>query len=306
VVLAAGDGTRLSRLTTLGDVAVPKQFCVLSGGPSLLALALRRAERVVPTANIVTIVAAGHRRWWARELEPWPARNIVSQPRNRGTAAGVLLPLLILHHRDPEARVVLLPSDHYVEQEEPLAVRLGACLDAAEHERAVVLLGVEPETADTGYGWILPGDEVSPGLRRVEAFVEKPSPDLAQTLLRGGGLWNTFLLASRAETLLELYERRLPGLLHGMRAALGLAGGHSEGLAEYYRRLSPADFSRDLLQGAEAGLRLASAPPCGWNDLGTPERVAACIGRMPHARSAAAVLPGRADRVDLAHALAGS
>ena len=87
LVLAAGEGSRLRSLTTMrSGVAVPKQFCSLQGGPSLLQEALQRAEAVAPRARICTIVAEQHRRWWEGPLWSLPAQNVIVQPDNRGTA----------------------------------------------------------------------------------------------------------------------------------------------------------------------------------------------------------------------------
>ena len=121
LVLAAGEGSRLRALTTTNGVAVPKQFCSLHDGPSLLQEALHRAEAVAPRQRICTIVAEQHRRWWQGPLWSLPSQNIIVQPENRGTAAGLLLPLLHIEARDPQARVVVLPSDHYVRDEATLA-----------------------------------------------------------------------------------------------------------------------------------------------------------------------------------------
>jgi len=110
LVLAAGEGSRLRALTTTNGVAVPKQFCSPQSGPSLLQEALRRAEAVAPRSRICTIVAEQHRRWWEGPLWSLPPQNIIVQPENRGTAAGLLLPLLLhIEARDPQARVVVLP-----------------------------------------------------------------------------------------------------------------------------------------------------------------------------------------------------
>jgi mannose-1-phosphate guanylyltransferase len=103
LVLAAGEGSRLRALTTTNGVAVPKQFCSLQGGPSLLQEALHRAEAVAPRTRICTIVAEQHRRWWQGPLWALPSQNIIVQPENRGTAAGLLLPLLHIEARDLES-----------------------------------------------------------------------------------------------------------------------------------------------------------------------------------------------------------
>src|SRR5512147_1706981 len=123
IVLAAGDGSRLRSLTTTAvGVAVPKQFCSLRGGPSLLHDAVRRAESIAPAERICTIVAKQHSRWWEDVLKLLPERNVIVQPDNRGTGVGILLPLLRIMMRDPDARVVLLPSDHHVRDEAVLAL----------------------------------------------------------------------------------------------------------------------------------------------------------------------------------------
>jgi hypothetical protein len=132
VVLAAGDGNRLRSVTTngMGD-AVPKQFCSLRGGPSLLLETLERAESVAARDRICVVVASRHRRWWGSMLSRIPSANVIVQPMNRGTANGILLPLLHIEARDPDARIVILPSDHYVRDELILVTALAPALSAA-------------------------------------------------------------------------------------------------------------------------------------------------------------------------------
>jgi len=309
IVLGAGDGTRLSTLTTRKGVAVPKQFCMLNGGASLLRLALRRAEGVVGPGRVATVVAEGHRSWWESELRDLPARSVIVQPRNRGTAAGVLLPLASLRAIDPEAAVALLPSDHWVADESVLERALLRGFEVVESDPdSVVLLGVEPDHAETGYGWVLPGAPAAPGVHEVRAFVEKPDATEAEELFAAGALWNSFLLVTRIDTLWGLYERRLPGLARLVESALDADGRPDEArLGRIYDELSLRDFSRDVLQGGESSLRLLRVPECGWTDLGTPERVAACVERVlsgPGARMPART--ARTSRIDLAWALVGA
>ena len=308
IVLGAGDGTRLRALTTRAGVAVPKQFCMLNGGPSLLQLALRRAESVVGARRVTTVVASSHRRWWERDLRALGDLRVVVQPHNRGTAAGVLLPLADVHGRDPDAIVFILPSDHWVADEHVLARELDRAGDVVEAEpEAVALLGIEPDSAEPGYGWILPGRATAPGVSRVEAFVEKPALAQALDLLSAGAVWNSFLLVARARTLWALYEKRLPELLERMQLALATGDPARDARVwRMYAELPAHDFSRDVLSGAEDALRLLRVPECGWTDLGTPERVAACVERVLSHPAAGLVLPPPRARIDLAWALAGA
>jgi len=294
LVLAAGDGTRLAALTTgPAGIAVPKQFCRLPGGRTLLGEALRRAEQVVRADHVVVVVAMSHRRWWDAELAGRDAL-VVAQPRNRGTAVGALLGLRAIEARAPDATVYLLPSDHFVAADVALAgVVRTACTRAERTSDRVVLLGIEPDAPDSGYGWIVPGAAAGGGFRTVDRFVEKPAPDRAAELMAAGAVWNGFLLAARLRTLLGAYATRLPRIA----AALGTPETWGDGLGRIYERLETADFSRDLLEGSESRLLVLPVPPCGWSDLGTPDRVAGCAARFggPTAVEAAVVHDPRPD-----------
>ena len=281
IVLAAGEGTRLRELTTRGGIATPKQFCSLRGGRSLLGDALVRAARIVPRKRIVVVVAAEHRRFWERELEALPRENVVVQPKNRGTAAGILLPALSVLERDPGAKLAFLPSDHFVEQEYVIEQSLRLALESLDdHGEGLTLLGITPDQPETGYGWIVPAASERL-LRPVERFVEKPEARVAEQLFAAGALWNSFLFAVRGSDLLDTFGRRLPELVSEfVRLRAMPAAERAAQLDALYERLETRDFSRDVLQGEEARLRLEIVPPCGWTDLGTPGRVEACLAGL--------------------------
>jgi mannose-1-phosphate guanylyltransferase len=280
LVLAAGEGSRLASLTTgLDGRCTPKQFCSLNGGRSLLGDALARAARLVPRERILVVVARQHEALWRHELAGHPAHNVIVQPGNRGTAAGILLPLVVLRARDPQASVYVVPSDHFVADEARLAAAARAALgELRASGHAVTLLGIAPDAPETGYGWILPGPAAGAGAaRRVERFVEKPERAAAHLLLDEGGLWNSFLMVAGVDGLLALAERRLPGLAFALHASL-VAGG--DALDLLYADLPVHDFSKHVLQGGEDELRVLPVPHCGWSDLGTPERVLACLDAL--------------------------
>ena len=291
IVLAGGSGTRLSTLTTVRTTTVPKQYCGLNGGPSLLRLALRRAAAVSTPQRTLVVVADDHRPWWSRELANLPARNIMAQPRNRGTAAGVLLPLVEILRRDAAALVAMFPADHHVRREEALAGAVQRSLELAAKQPAnTVLVGVRPTHADGDLGWILPSEtgSVLDGAR-VAAFREKPPPAEAMRLMQGGGLVNTFILAAAARGLHELCERHLP------EVAAALSAPRRRPLHQLYDRLPTRDLSRDVLARAAESLRVVAAAPCGWSDLGTPQRVASCLSAMPRRHRASDFVPAFLD-----------
>jgi mannose-1-phosphate guanylyltransferase len=291
IVLAAGDGTRLRSLTTdRHGNTTPKQYCSLRGDGSLLQKALARADRIAPPGRVVTIVSGAHERWWKRELAGRPAGSTLVQPLNRGTAPGLLLPLLEVIERDPGATVLVLPSDHHVRDEAVLARAARRALAAVERRRAaIVLLGISPDAAVADYGWIVPAPGPAGQVQSVASFVEKPAPREAARLLRAGGLWNSFLFAARAADLLALMRRRLPWLSRSLMDARAVEPSRrARSLDVLYEAMLPADFSRDVLQGAGSALHLLRVPACGWTDLGTPERVASCLEDLDLPRAGSA------------------
>ena len=288
LVLAAGEGSRLSRLTTdATGTSVPKQFCSLNGGPSLLHEAMTRAHAIVPRERMTTIVAAQHRRWWQSALWSLPAGNTIVQPQNRGTANGILLPLLSILRRDPFARIVFLPSDHFVRDEATLTGALVEAVDELQaRPDALVLLGISPDEPDPELGYIVPRQAARTRAAAVDRFVEKPDAAIARSLIESGGVWNSFIFAADGNTLLSLYRRRCPEIVEDMQTALARDGESGSGaLTALYNELPHVDFSRHVLQGAENHLRVLAVPPCGWNDLGTPRRVAETISRLPPHRT---------------------
>ena len=242
LVLAAGDGNRLKSLTTCADgIAVPKQFCSLLGGPSLLDDTLARARVLVPPERIFTIVAAQHRQWWGSLQCLQPGSNLIVQPKNRGTGIGILLAVLHILERDPLAQILFLPSDHYVQNETVLAEALQeASRQLADEQDKLLILGLEPEKIDPELGYILPGTERSTGKFDVALFVEKPSRLIAEELVSRGALWNTFIIAAGAYKLQRMLEQRCGAIVSQLRTAVQKRVHLSLGDApveEIYRRL---------------------------------------------------------------------
>ncbi|MET0411251.1 MAG: sugar phosphate nucleotidyltransferase [Polyangiaceae bacterium] len=279
IVLAAGEGMRLRDLTrALHGEDLPKQFARIQRCGSLLQRTLSRARAWSRPEHTFVVVAAERADIARRQLPPGNAPEIVLQPRNVGTAAGILLPLARVLERSPDAQVVILPSDHYVRDEAAFARSIRNALASARVSQRISLVGAVPEHAETQYGWIATAPGARSSSLRITSFVEKPEAALAATLFSQGALWNTFIMAGAARTFEALAGRHLPfeaSLFDRYRQAIG---GPLErcSLAELYERLEPSDFSRDVLQ-ASSDLCAVRLSPCGWSDWGTPERVLASL-----------------------------
>ena len=277
VVLAGGDGVRLSSLTTaLHGHPLPKQFAWLSGEQSLLQLTLQRAHALVPRERIVVVSTGRHTPLARQQSQEVGGATVLHQPFNVGTGNGLLLPLAHVRTLDPDAQVLVLPSDHYVRRPVSFTAALGK-LGRGAMDHRLTLLGVVPEGPESEYGWIVPGAPVTlraPLIRQVDRFVEKPPPTIAAELMRQGALWNTFVLAGSIDAFWTLAEENLPAQARRfaeLSAELTSQRGQRE-LAAIYDKLPPADFSAGVLQNAR-NLAVATAPACGWSDWGTPRRV---------------------------------
>jgi mannose-1-phosphate guanylyltransferase len=265
---------RLRQLTrALHGEECPKQFAMIHGGRSLLQWTVARALRWSTPDRIVVVVAAEREQQARQQLAGVDGIDVVAQPRNRGTGPGILLPIARIRARDPEARVVVLPSDHYVRDDAPFERSIRLAVAASDDQ--VALIGAVPDHAETQYGWIVAGRTLA--ARRgslVNHFCEKPAAALAERLLRQGALWNTFIMAGSVRHFWGLCEQHIPAaasLFETYRAAVGTSN-EGRALDEIYSYMPVSDFSRDVLQKA-SGLRVVPLDNCGWSDWGTPERV---------------------------------
>jgi mannose-1-phosphate guanylyltransferase len=255
--------------------SIPKQYCSLNGGTSLVQLALRRALAVTTRDRIVCIVNDAHRCWW--ELQFRGLRHtVVVQPADRGTGLGVLLPLLVIAKTDPDGGVLVLPSDHYVEHENVLAESLRQATAQEVYDSGkITLLGVSPNAPDTGFGYVLPSADSGVGMRPVRRFVQEPIEATAADLMREGALWSSGIFSARVACLIELFPRA-PGLmlLKPIVEYWRDTRQPSAELSALYARHPHVDFSRDVLQNRPESLQLLALPPCGWSAAGTPARLA--------------------------------
>ncbi len=289
VVLAGGEGIRLRPLVErIHADGRPKQYAVLVGSRSLLRQTLDRSALVVPPERTVVVATRAHKPFYSAELGGSRPQGptLLVQPRDRGTAAGLLLPVHWIARQDPQALVAVFPSDHFVGDDQVFAQHMAdLSVVAARHPDGLHLLGAEPDGPETGYGWIEPGDELdrapSGGLRRVVRFWEKPSAETARACMERGGLWNTFIMIARAAALIEAGRRALPDLSERLSRIAPLVGSDPEApiLDSAYLRVPSANFSADVLAAVPSMLAVSRMPAIGWSDWGTPDRVIATLRR---------------------------
>jgi mannose-1-phosphate guanylyltransferase len=283
IVLAGGDGTRLLPLTRhIAGVGRPKQFCAVHGPRTLLGQTLARiAPLVLPWR---TVVVGTHAGYLHREL-PVTLPYALLQPSNRGTGPGILWPAHWISWRDPEAVVAVFPSDHFVLQERAFLAYVARAVRIARRcPERVVVLGIDPDGAEQGYGWVEPGAPVpeAPGCFRVRGFWEKPRAARARAFFRSGFLWNSLVVVARVGALKALGREYLPDVHARLSRIQAFAGSEHEAWAveQAYALMPTANFSRDVLACGGESLIVLPVHGIFWSDWGTPERVVQTLRRI--------------------------
>jgi len=278
IVLAGGKGKRLAPLIErIHADGRPKQFAVLTGSRSLLRQTLDRAALAIAPERTVVIATRSQEPYLAAEFAHERSPEVLLQPEDRGTAAGILYPVHWIAARDPNATIAIFPSDHFVADDGMFmrhVLRLAA-LAPRDPER-IFLLGARPDSPETGYGWIEPGSSlVAPDVRRVVRFWEKPSPQTARACLYRGCVWNTFVMVGRAEAFLNAAREATPSLAGDFARIQPDADPRlrERTLADVYALTPFAGFSDTILAASPARLAVSAMPTSIWSDWGTPERV---------------------------------
>jgi mannose-1-phosphate guanylyltransferase len=244
---------------------------------------LDRSDRIVPPERRVTVIARDHRDDAWPQLLSRPRGKVILQPTNRETAPGIFLALTHVRVRDPQATVLIFPSDHFVYPEDIFVEMSFSLARAAKNLKDwVFLLGASPDSPEPEYGWIQPGAHLGwidgCRVRRTQAFLEKPSLEGCRAAMRLGALWNTMVIAARVETLWNLGWRCFPEMMRlfevygesigGPREAQVLEGIYdvmpSRNFSAYLLQEFPKHVAAMELQGVLPVVRLGtSRPHCG-------------------------------------------
>jgi mannose-1-phosphate guanylyltransferase len=288
IVLAGGEGERLKPfvLRWLGRHR-PKQYCTFVGTRSMFEHTLNRAALIASPKRTVVVAARHHGSELRNQLFAHLTHKTIEQPVNRDTASGIFLPLSYVRARDPQAMVVVQPSDHFVCPERRFVETVRQSVVSAEAmPDRLLLLGVQPDRLETEYGWIqrgarLNGTSTHP-IHAVSSFVEKPGLAQADAILRSGGLWNTLVLTATVDALWKAGWACFPDLMVLFERLCAAWGTPDEAgvLEDVYREMPQYNFSSHLLQRVPDRVAVMELTGVLWSDWGKPERIAESIRRI--------------------------
>lgn len=265
IILAGGVG---SRLWPMSRELYPKQFLKFNGEHTLLQDTLLRVNRTAPFNQMLIIAGDDHAvniRMQAQQISLKEKVKLLSEPVGRNTAPAIARGLFYLLHQGlKDEVVVVLPSDHVIEDKEKFHLLLQRGENAARAGR-LVTFGIKPDRPETGYGYIKKDSKkLGEGIYLVDKFVEKPDLPTAQEYLKQGDyFWNSGIFMFKVSTVLEEYKTMLPEMYKAMEKI----GPHDEHLEEIYQNLESISLDYGILEKSK---RVVVVPAdINWNDIGS-------------------------------------
>ena len=274
VIMAGGSGTRF---WPVSRASKPKQFIdIADTGKTFLRQTYERFLQVVPQENILVVTAQRYAELVMEQIPELDSRNLLLEPYSRNTAPCIAYATYKLLQRDPEARVVVTPADHAIDNEELFAETIRKAFGYIAENDVLMTLGVVPTRPDTNYGYVqaIGGKEAykSDEPMQVKTFTEKPDKDMATLFISTGEFfWNAGIFLWKASTIKSEMERHLPevtGLFNGWEMALG-----SKIEGEFIARAFTDCPNISIDYGVMEKTERAWIYPVkfGWSDIGTWE-----------------------------------
>lgn len=187
--MAGGVGSRFWPVST---TAFPKQFHdMLGSGETLIQKTFSRLSKLIPVENILILTNERYNDLVLEQLPIVKPEQVLLEPAMRNTAPCILYASLKIQKQNPDAVMVVAPSDHWIEDETAFAANLQQCFDFCQKENALMTLGIQPTFPNTGFGYIEFDKSDTNPIKKVNQFREKPDYETAKSFLEQGNfLWN--------------------------------------------------------------------------------------------------------------------
>lgn len=263
VIMAGGIGSRFWPLST---PEFPKQFIdILGCGRTLIQLTVDRFKGLCPMQNFWVVTNAAYVDIVREQLPEMPVNHILPEPAARNTAPCIAWACWRIKQEDPEANVVVTPADAVVMNPEEFRRVIGNALQFTEKSDAIVTIGIKPSRPETGYGYVEAADTVSGEIKKVAAFKEKPSLEVAQQYLAAGNyLWNAGIFVWNVRTItdaLSTYKPNIAGDMERMKT--------DADVQTIFPQCEKISIDYAVMEPAAADGKVYTHPAdFGWSDLG--------------------------------------
>lgn len=249
----------------------PKQFLDFLGtGRSLLQMSFDRISSLVPPENVLVVTNAQYKSLISEQLPELSDDNILLEPARRNTAPCIAWAAYHIAARDPEASIIVCPSDHLITRDEVFRDAILKGFEFVETHDALLTLGITPTRPETGYGYIQVGEKVDGDICRVKTFTEKPKLELAKVFLETGEFfWNSGIFLWSAKTIIRELITNAPDVANVFEKGRHLFGTSAE--RQFIEENFPGcvGISIDFAVMEKAKNVYVECVSFGWNDLGT-------------------------------------
>ena len=266
--MAGGVGSRFWPVSTAD---YPKQFHdMLGSGETLIQKTFSRLSKSIPVENILILTNARYNALVLEQLPQVAPEQIVLEPAMRNTAPCILYASLKIKKQNPNAVVVVAPSDHGIEDEQAFTQNLQQCFDFCTQENALMTLGIQPTFPNTGFGYIEYNQTETAAVKPVVQFREKPDYETAKHFLEQGNfLWNGGIFIWNVQAITEAFQHFQPAMYSLFSAGMEVYNTSSESdfIAEHYAQADNISIDYAILEHARNVYVLPAT--FDWNDLGT-------------------------------------
>ncbi|GAB3926627.1 mannose-1-phosphate guanylyltransferase [Mucilaginibacter myungsuensis] len=269
IIMAGGIG---SRFWPISRTSHPKQFIdILGTGKTLIQQTYDRFLKVCPPENIYIVTNEIYSDLVKEQLPGITDQQVLTEPVMRNTAPCVAYGSFKIESLNPDAAIVVAPSDHLILDEAGFVSTIERSLQTATENDCLVTLGIKPSRPDTGYGYIQYTDQAINGdFHKVKTFTEKPSLEIAKTFIQSGDfLWNAGIFVWTAKAIVEAFNKHLPDMSEIFADARSVYNTDEEKphIHTAYQRCTNISIDYGIMEKASNVYVLPSE--FGWSDLGT-------------------------------------
>jgi mannose-1-phosphate guanylyltransferase len=268
ILMAGGVGSRFWPVSTTD---FPKQFHdMLGSGDTLIQKTFSRLSKLIPVENILILTNERYNGLVLEQLPMVKQEQVLLEPAMRNTAPCILYASLKIQKMNPNAVMVVAPSDHWIEDENAFVQNLQNCFEFCQKENALMTLGIKPTFPNTGFGYIEYDKSDTNPIKRVNQFREKPNYETAKSFLDAGNfLWNGGIFIWSAQAIIEAFDTFQPQMKALFQQGMEVYNTPKEAdfIQENYANAENISIDYAVMEKAKNVYVLPAT--FDWNDLGT-------------------------------------